>query len=138
MFDHVRRAYLRPEKNYEPNGEYGLEPRANRRVAASRDRQAMTGEQATAFAVLGVTLALFVWGRWRYDLIAIVALLAVVLLGLVPPAQAFAGFMRRRFGRCRLVVENSLEIGRLEVAKAPATEQTAVVERSLAALAAPI
>lgn len=52
----------------------------------------MTGEQATAFAVLGVTLALFVWGRWRYDLIAIVALLAVVLLGLVPPAQAFAGF----------------------------------------------
>lgn len=52
--------------------------------------------------------------------------------------QAFAGFMRRRFERCRLVVENSLEIGRLEVAKAPATEQTAVVERSLAALAAPI
>jgi len=52
--------------------------------------------------------------------------------------EAFAGFMRRRFERCRLVVENSLEIGRLEVAGAPATEQTAVVERSLAALAAPI
>jgi 2-polyprenyl-6-methoxyphenol hydroxylase-like FAD-dependent oxidoreductase len=52
--------------------------------------------------------------------------------------EAFTGFMRRRFERCRLVVENSLEIGRLEVAKAPATEQTAVVERSLAALAAPI
>lgn len=54
------------------------------------------------------------------------------------PAAAFAGFMRRRFARCRLVVENSLEIGRLEMAKAPASEQTAVVERSLAALAAPI
>ncbi len=52
--------------------------------------------------------------------------------------EAFANFMRRRFERCRMVVENSLEIGRLEVAGAPATEQTAVVERSLAALAAPI
>jgi len=52
--------------------------------------------------------------------------------------DAFANFMRRRFERCRMVVENSLEIGRLEVAGAPATEQTAVVERSLAALAAPI
>lgn len=52
--------------------------------------------------------------------------------------EAFAGFMRRRYERCRMVVENSLEIGRLEVAGAPATEQTGVVERSLAALAAPI
>ncbi len=53
-------------------------------------------------------------------------------------AEAFAAFMRRRYERCRMVVENSLEIGRLEVAGAPATEQTAVVERSLAALAEPI
>ena len=52
--------------------------------------------------------------------------------------EAFANFMRRRYERCRMVVENSLEIGRLEVAGAPATEQTAVVERSLAALATPI
>jgi 2-polyprenyl-6-methoxyphenol hydroxylase-like FAD-dependent oxidoreductase len=50
--------------------------------------------------------------------------------------EAFANFMRRRYERCRMVVENSLEIGRLEVAGAPAAEQTAVVERSLAALAA--
>jgi 2-polyprenyl-6-methoxyphenol hydroxylase-like FAD-dependent oxidoreductase len=53
-------------------------------------------------------------------------------------AEAFRGFMRRRYERCRMVVENSLEIGRLEVSGAPAMEQTAVVERSLRALAAPI
>jgi 2-polyprenyl-6-methoxyphenol hydroxylase-like FAD-dependent oxidoreductase len=51
---------------------------------------------------------------------------------------AFEAFMRRRFERCRMVVENSMEIGRLEMSGAPAAEQTAVVARSLAALAAPI
>ena len=51
---------------------------------------------------------------------------------------AFRGFMKRRFERCRLVVENSLEIGRLEVARAPLDQQTAIVSRSLQALAAPI
>lgn len=51
---------------------------------------------------------------------------------------ALRGFMRRRYERCRLVVENSLEIGRLEMAKAPPAEQTAIVQRSLAALAVPI
>jgi len=52
--------------------------------------------------------------------------------------KAFANFMRRRFERCRMVVENSLEIGRLEISGASAQEQTAVVERSLQALALPI
>jgi len=51
---------------------------------------------------------------------------------------AFEAFMRRRFERCRLVVENSMEIGRLEMSGAPPAEQTAVVARSLEALAAPI
>ena len=51
---------------------------------------------------------------------------------------AFEAFMRRRFERCRMVVENSLEIGRLEMSGAPPADQTAVVARSLAALAAPI
>lgn len=52
----------------------------------------MTTQQAIAFAILGVTLAMFVWGRWRYDLVAVVALLAVVIAGLVPAQDAFAGF----------------------------------------------
>ena len=52
----------------------------------------MTVDQSIAFAVLGVALVLFVWGRWRYDLVALAALLAVVLTGLVPPSDAFLGF----------------------------------------------
>ena len=52
----------------------------------------MTTNQTVAFAILGVALVLFVWGRWRYDLVAIAALLAVVLTGLVPAEEAFFGF----------------------------------------------
>ena len=52
----------------------------------------MNAEQAIAFAVLGVTLVVFVWGRWRYDLVAVCALIAVTLAGLVPAGEAFAGF----------------------------------------------
>jgi di/tricarboxylate transporter len=42
--------------------------------------------------ILGATLAAFVWGRLRYDLVALLALLAGVLAGVVPAAEAFAGF----------------------------------------------
>jgi 2-polyprenyl-6-methoxyphenol hydroxylase-like FAD-dependent oxidoreductase len=52
--------------------------------------------------------------------------------------EAFKAFMRRRFDRCRMVVENSMQIGRLEMSGAPPPEQTAIVARSLEALAAPI
>jgi 2-polyprenyl-6-methoxyphenol hydroxylase-like FAD-dependent oxidoreductase len=52
--------------------------------------------------------------------------------------DAFAGFMARRYERCRLVVENSLEIGRREQRRAPIEEQTRLVEESLRVLAQPI
>ncbi|MDI7773910.1 SLC13 family permease [Asticcacaulis sp. EMRT-3] len=42
--------------------------------------------------ILGGTLILFVSGRLRHDLIALIALFAAVLTGLVKPGQAFAGF----------------------------------------------
>ena len=44
------------------------------------------------FIVLGLTLAAFVWGRFRYDLVALAALLGSVMLGLVPADEAFLGF----------------------------------------------
>ena len=44
------------------------------------------------FIVLGLTLAAFVWGRFRYDLVALSALLGSVMLGLVPGEEAFMGF----------------------------------------------
>ena len=52
--------------------------------------------------------------------------------------DAFAAFMERRYERCRMVVTNSLEIGRLEMAGAPPAAQTDVVSRSLHALTQPI
>ena len=39
-----------------------------------------------------MTLGLFIWGRWRYDVVALLALLAVVAGGVVPAARAFEGF----------------------------------------------
>jgi di/tricarboxylate transporter len=52
----------------------------------------MTLAQGLAFAIVIVMMALFAWGRWRYDLVAAVALLAAVIVGIVPPDQAFKGF----------------------------------------------
>ena len=51
----------------------------------------MTLAQGLAFAVVVVMMALFVWGRWRYDLVATISLLAAVIVGVVPPDQAFQG-----------------------------------------------
>jgi 2-polyprenyl-6-methoxyphenol hydroxylase-like FAD-dependent oxidoreductase len=51
---------------------------------------------------------------------------------------ALEAFMKRRWDRCRLVVENSVEIGRREQAGRPIKEQTELVEQSLAKLAEPI
>ena len=52
----------------------------------------MTLAQSLAFAIIFVMMALFVWGRWRYDVVAACALLAAVMAGIVPPNQAFKGF----------------------------------------------
>ncbi|WCR43255.1 SLC13 family permease [Stutzerimonas stutzeri] len=51
----------------------------------------MTGEQLIVFGVLAATLVLFVWNRWRYDLVALGALLACALTGVVPADEVFAG-----------------------------------------------
>lgn len=52
----------------------------------------MTLQQALAFGLVGVTIAGFIWGRWRYDVIAVLALLAGVTLNVVPAKAAFDGF----------------------------------------------
>lgn len=48
--------------------------------------------QTVVFATLVLALVLFVWGRWRYDVVALLALLVVTLAGIVRPADAFLGF----------------------------------------------
>ncbi|ERS91687.1 SLC13 family permease [Halomonas sp. PBN3] len=49
-------------------------------------------DSTLVFLVLGATLVAFVWGRFRYDLVALAALLGSVMLGLVPGDEAFLGF----------------------------------------------
>ena len=52
----------------------------------------MTIPQMLIFAILAATMALFLWGRLRHDIVALVALMACVAAGPVPAADAFAGF----------------------------------------------
>jgi di/tricarboxylate transporter len=52
----------------------------------------MTHPQAFILLILAAAVAMFLWGRWRHDMVALGALLACVFAGLVPGADAFAGF----------------------------------------------
>lgn len=52
----------------------------------------MTFDQLTVFTILIFTLGLFIWGRWRYDLVSLGALMLVFLTGLIPPEDVFLGF----------------------------------------------
>lgn len=52
----------------------------------------MTTQQWLSVATLIGMMALFLWGRFRYDVTAIVALLAALALGVVKPEDAFSGF----------------------------------------------
>ncbi|MDJ0971539.1 MAG: SLC13 family permease [Kiloniellales bacterium] len=52
----------------------------------------MTFDQTTIFLILASTLGLFIWGRIRYDVVAVMALLATVVTGLVSAEAAFGGF----------------------------------------------
>ena len=52
----------------------------------------MTQPQIFAFAVVAGMMGLFIWGRFRYDLVACMALLVAVAVGIVPADKAFTGF----------------------------------------------
>lgn len=52
----------------------------------------MTLDQGLAFGLIAVTIAAFIWGRFRYDVVALCALLAGVAIGVVPAKSAFDGF----------------------------------------------
>jgi di/tricarboxylate transporter len=52
----------------------------------------LTATQALSFAIIAITVVMFAWGRFRYDLISLSALLVAVITGDVKPADAFTGF----------------------------------------------
>jgi di/tricarboxylate transporter len=49
-------------------------------------------DQFVVFGVLALALVLFVWGRWRYDLVALGTLLVLVAAGVIPAERSFLGF----------------------------------------------
>jgi di/tricarboxylate transporter len=52
----------------------------------------VTLQQGLSFGLIGATVLCFIWGRWRYDLVALGALAVGVVFGLIPIKSAFDGF----------------------------------------------
>ncbi|AWC24734.1 MULTISPECIES: SLC13 family permease [Aminobacter] len=52
----------------------------------------MTTDQMMSLAVIVLMMAAFIWGRFRYDLVACGALIVAVAASIVPQAKAFSGF----------------------------------------------
>ena len=52
----------------------------------------MTQDQIILFSLFGTVFGLLLWGRFRYDMVAFAALMAGVVLGVVPTDKAFSGF----------------------------------------------
>ncbi len=80
----------------------------------------MTIPQYLSIATLVGMMGLFVWGRFRYDVTAIIALLVSLALGIVSPKQAFIGFS----DDIVIIVGSALVIS-------AAVERSGVIERLL-------
>jgi di/tricarboxylate transporter len=52
----------------------------------------MVSDQTLLFILLIALFASLIWGRWRYDLVAFLALIAALIMGVVPKEDAFSGF----------------------------------------------
>ncbi len=52
----------------------------------------MTQPQILIFVILAAMIGLFLWGRFRHDVVALAALMASVIVGVVPSVEAFEGF----------------------------------------------
>jgi di/tricarboxylate transporter len=72
----------------------------------------MTLDQVLILAILIATVGMFLWGRWRHDMIALGALLACVFTGLVPSSAAFSGFGHPAVitVACVLVLSHALQV----------------------------
>lgn len=52
----------------------------------------MNNNMILTFIILGVTIAIFIWDKLRVDIVAILALLSLVLIGIIDTGQALDGF----------------------------------------------
>jgi len=84
----------------------------------------MTTPQILSIALLFVMMAFFIWGKFRYDVTAMLALLAGLALGIVKPKQAFTGFS----DDIVIIVGSALVIS-------AAVQRSGLIERGLALIA---
>jgi len=72
----------------------------------------MTTSQISILIILAVTVAMFLWGKWRHDMVAMGALLACVLARVVPGEIAFSGFGHPAVitVACVLILSRSLQM----------------------------
>lgn len=52
----------------------------------------MTEEQVSIVLILAGVFVFFLWGKWRYDVVAFSALMVSVIAGVITPENAFNGF----------------------------------------------
>jgi di/tricarboxylate transporter len=52
----------------------------------------VTTDQIILFVILGAVMVFLIWGKWRYDVVAFVALLVAAFAGIVPSSETFSGF----------------------------------------------
>ena len=97
----------------------------------------MQNNQILILAILAVTVGMFLWGRWRHDMVAIGALLACVVTGLLPASEAFLGFGHPAVVSvaCVLVLSRGLQLsGAVDVLARVALPKDAGTTLSLLAL----
>ncbi len=100
----------------------------------------MNTEQTIIFLILVATLVMFAWGRFRYDIVAMAALMACVLAKLVEPANAFSGFGHPAVitVACVLIISHALQnsgvVDLIAVKLAPHTKNIYVHVGALTAL----
>ncbi|GFM37813.1 SLC13 family permease [Desulfovibrio psychrotolerans] len=99
----------------------------------------MTQDQLIIMGILVATIAMFLWGKWRHDMVAVGSLLACVLAGLVAPGNAFSGFGHPAVVTvaCVLVLSRGLQLsGAVDVLTRNVLPANAGPTVSIAALAA--
>jgi len=52
----------------------------------------MTTDQCLTISTIFLTLTLFIWGKLRYDIVALIALFSCAIFGLIPIHSVFSGF----------------------------------------------
>ena len=97
----------------------------------------MTLEQAIILLIVALLVGGFLWARWRHDLVAVGALLACVITGLVSTDAAFSGFGHPAVitVACVLIMSKALQMsGAVDVIARLAIPSKAGPTLSLAAL----